>query len=246
MVLQPLPVVTESDGAEKYAESSFPYADLQAHDVATAQNPPIFSPLHSSPVDREPEASEKQRMDELEKMLSEAQSRAAVIEQEAYDKAYAAGEKSGMELGKKRAEQMLQGLHSVLDSARLELQLLQQQSLDAVMDICDAVLHHIMNQQPDKSHILQAGVKQAIGQLGVNAGDRLVLLIHPQDMGMFEKMRDVLGDIPFQGSTDVAVGTCRLMSAEQDSLIDPGQMIAHALTHVREQLQAAARQEGKA
>ncbi|MES0371706.1 MAG: hypothetical protein ABUK11_05450, partial [Mariprofundaceae bacterium] len=49
--------------------------------------------------------AEVQRMDQLEKMLQEAQGRTETVEREAYDKAYNAGEKAGLVLGGKRAEQ---------------------------------------------------------------------------------------------------------------------------------------------
>jgi len=45
---------------------------------------------------------EPDRMQQLEKMLAEKHDSQAAIERDAYDKAYAAGEKAGLALGRKR------------------------------------------------------------------------------------------------------------------------------------------------
>ncbi|MCF6208866.1 MAG: hypothetical protein L3J61_05730, partial [Ghiorsea sp.] len=111
MALEPLPttMMTEQSPQEK---APFPYAsfsdaapvnDMPSRDTPKPQFEPSMEaqlkpmqPLLQQATATDVISEEKKRMDELENMLSEAQSRAAVIEQEAYDKAYAAGEKSGL------------------------------------------------------------------------------------------------------------------------------------------------------
>ncbi len=233
MALQPLPTANMPTLEDNKAASPFPFAAMGASSSAEAQA--VMTPLHATPAD-----DEKQRMAELEKMLDEAQSRAAMIEQEAYDKAYAAGEKSGLALGEKRAEQIVQGLQEVLHHAELELQALQQQSVDAVLDICEAVLTHVMaSHDQGLWQAMQTLVREASLQLGQHAHVPLTLLVHPQDLAMFEKMEGIMDTLPIQTQADVQQGTCRLVSAEQDVLIDPKNMVRQSLAHIKTRLTQA-------
>ena len=252
MALEPLPTAIMPDQSSQGKEP-FPYANFTGG--AAANDIPSNSPLQpqfepSSGAQREPMQpllkqtagsdvvpEEKQRMEELEKMLSEAQSRAAVIEQEAYDKAYAAGEKSGLALGGKRAEQIIESMQLVLQHAEQALLNLQQQSVETIMDITSMVIEHVMGvENIDLGQALETSINQAMTQLLPSAESRVVLLVNPQDLTMFKKMTTLSEKVHFQTGQDIPAGTCRLMTAEQDALIDPKQSLDEALKHVREQL----------
>lgn len=240
MALEPLPtaVIAEQEPQEK---TLFPYADFNTsapvNDMSSVTQ---FEPQVGTAGSQQPSTAlseEKQRMDELEKMLSEAQSRAAVIEQEAYDKAYAAGEKSGLALGEKRAEQIIESMQLVLQHAEQELANLQQQSVNTVMDITTTVIEYVMGiEHIDMGQALEASINQAMTQLLPSAESRVVLLVHPQDLTMFKKITSLSDNVHFQTGQDIPAGTCRLMTAEQDALIDPKQSLDEALKHVRAQL----------
>jgi len=252
MALEPLPTATMAK-QNPQEKTLFPYADFNAsvpaNDMSSAaqfepqvginaesqQHTQPMQPLIQQPTTTLSE--EKQRMDELEKMLSEAQSRAAVIEQEAYDKAYAAGEKSGLALGEKRAEQIIESMQLVLQHAEQELLNLQQQSVNTVMDITSTVIEYVMGvAHIDLGQAIETSINQAMTQLLPNAESRVVLMVHPQDLTMFKKMTSLSDNVHFQTEQDIPAGTCRLMTAEQDALIDPKQSLDEALKHVREQL----------
>jgi len=248
MALEPLPTATMADQTPQ-EKTLFPYADFNASvpandmsvtvpfepkGVAAEGQQPI-QPLMQQPTPALSE--EKQRMDELEKMLSEAQSRAAVIEQEAYDKAYAAGEKSGLALGEKRAEQIIESMQLVLQRAEQELLNLQQQSVNTIMDMTSTLIEYVMGvENIDLGQALETSINQAMTQLLPSAESRVVLLVHPQDLTMFKKITSLSDKVHFQTGQDIPAGTCRLMTAEQDALIDPKQSLDEALNHVREQL----------
>ncbi|MDQ6977684.1 MAG: FliH/SctL family protein [Ghiorsea sp.] len=253
MALEPLPtaMMTEQTSQEK---APFPYASFSdaapVNDMPNhATHKPQFEPsmegqlkpmqplLQQQATATDVISEEKKRMDELENMLSEAQSRAAVIEQEAYDKAYAAGEKSGLVLGEKRAEQIIESMQLVLQHAEQELVNLQQQSVDTVMDITTMVIEHVMGvENLDVAQSLETSINQTLAQVLPSAESRVVLLVHPQDLTMFKKMTTLVDKVYFQTGQDIPAGTCRLMTAEQDALIDPKQSLDEALKHVREQL----------
>ena len=252
MALEPLPT-TMMTGQSSQEKEPFPYASFT--DVAAVNDiasNPVFQPQFESsagakgkpmqPLLKQTTGSdvvseEKQRMDELEKMLSEAQSRAAVIEQEAYDKAYAAGEKSGLALGEKRAEQIIESMGLVLERAEQELLNLRQQSVDTVMDITTMVVEHVMGvENIDLGQALETLINQALAQFLPSRESRVVLLVNPQDLTMFKKMTTLVDKVHFQTGQDIPAATCRLMTAEQDALIDPKQSLDEALKHVRQQL----------
>ena len=94
--------------------------------------------------------AEVQRMDQLEKMLQDAQGRAEVVEREAYDKAYAAGEKAGLALGEKRAEQIVEAMEECLKRAENEAALMRQSCVDAVVDISQLVVEQLVGELPDR------------------------------------------------------------------------------------------------
>ncbi|MDQ7002752.1 MAG: FliH/SctL family protein [Ghiorsea sp.] len=241
MAFKPLPTVimTEESKQEKI---QFPYPDFSdkspVNDIANAsQFEPQFSEQPLSTPATDTSSEEKKRMDELEKMLGEAQSRTAMIEQEAYDKAYAAGEKSGLALGEKRAEQIIQSMGLVLEQAEQELQALQEQSVDTVMDITTMVVEHVMGgEKIDLGQALEALIKQTLAQFLPSAEPRMVLAVHPQDLEMFKKMTTLTDQAHLQAAQSITPGTCRLMTAEQDALIDPKQSLDQAITHIRQQL----------
>jgi len=124
-----------------------------------------------------------------------------------------------------------------LQHAEQELVNLQQQSVDTVMDITTMVIEHVMGvENLDVAQSLETSINQTLAQVLPSAESRVVLLVHPQDLTMFKKMTTLVDKVHFQTGQDVPTGTCRLMTAEQDALIDPKQSLDEALNHVREQL----------
>jgi len=123
-------------------------------DKALHQTQPVISPFpvigtnSLAMVDVTPEVppAEEQRMQELERMLQEAQGRAEMMEREAYDKAYAAGEKAGMVLGSKRAEQSLEHMDGLLKQAEEQVSHLAEVCNDTVLDIAQAVIEHALGE----------------------------------------------------------------------------------------------------
>ncbi|MFQ5518870.1 MAG: flagellar assembly protein, partial [Mariprofundus sp.] len=84
------------------------------------------------------------RMQQLEAMLKEAQGRAEVIEKETYEKAYMAGEKAGMALGRKRGEQILESLQETLKGAESSLSSMQHSFAEAAIDVAGHIAERIV------------------------------------------------------------------------------------------------------
>jgi len=177
--------------------------------------------------------AETQRMNQLEKMLQEAQGRTEIVEREAYDKAYSAGEKAGLALGEKRAEQIIETMESCLRQAESESSHMRQTCVDAVVDIAQLVVEQLMGEILDQQKdALFKAAKRAAEQLPEAA--QLKLAVHPDDMQAFERLQQEESPV-WQLYVDPAVaqGTCRLVSKHQNALIDPIRAIAESIQHIR-------------
>ena len=247
MTLSPLPTA-KSASDEVKTSKPFPYPKFQDGIPRTAPNPaaplaPIVAghqsvataPLSSQTA--QPRANEAQRMKELEAMLSEAQSRAAVIEQEAYDKAYAAGEKSGLSLGEKRAEQILSSMEKILEQAEQELRKMEEQSIAAVMDISQAIVEHVLGQSDEIiKQSIERLAEQAIEQATVSAGEPLTLFVNANELGMFSRMISLAEGARIIAHDDVQAGSCRIVAAGQDILVDRKESIQKAVDYIRNRI----------
>jgi len=207
-------------GAAPAAEqqSSFPFSAATAH--ATAQSQVIDSAT---------------RMKQLEEMLQEVQGRAEIVEKEAYDSAYLAGEKAGMALGKKRAEQILESVQETLQDANASLASIQYAFSDAAMDIArhiaEQIVGNAIEQEPGR---LLNIAEQAAAQLPDTTD--LKVAVSADDFASFKRLLDESESLAvLTADSSIPSGTCRIVSSQQDILIDP----VAAVSAYLDQLQSA-------
>jgi len=136
--------------------SGFPYAAIDGGQPQSDQNTGYganrMQSDHMQSDRMQPNRMQPNRMQQLEAMLHEAQGRAEIIEKEAYDKAYLAGEKAGMALGKKRGEQLLGSLQESLQDATDELTAMRQSFAEAAMDVAGFIASQILTDALDSDH----------------------------------------------------------------------------------------------
>lgn len=224
MALAPLPVTEDKALHQKVPSSIYP---------VFGQSSPAMIEM-SSPV----LPAEEQRMQELERMLQEAQGRAEIMEREAYDKAYAAGEKAGMALGAKRAEQRLEHLDKLLQQAEEQVRNLSNTCNDTVLDIAQAVMEHVLGELGEQRYELMVTAVQRAALQMPSVSD-LLLLVNPDDLASFVGLmqQDGIGKWRLRAQADVALGCCRLISQQQDVQIDPEQAVKTTLEHLSKRLQ---------
>ncbi len=180
-----------------------------------------YAPLADKRPHDNPAADGAHRMQQLEAMLKEVQGRAEIVEKEAYDKAYLAGEKAGMALGKRRGEQILAALEESLQGAGAALAAIQESFAEAAMDVAGFIAKQVIaDALQDNQAILLDIAKQAAQQLPDTSA--LTIAVSPDDFFAFKRLledSDSLGAL----SSDPAVqsGTCRIISSQQDILVDP-------------------------
>jgi len=202
-----------------HSASEFPYAAL-----------PGGTDLSGQPM---PAGAQPNRMQQLEAMLQEAQGRAEIIEKEAYDKAYLAGEKAGMALGKKRGDQILETLQSSLSEAEQELVTIQQAFAEAATDLAGFIAEQIIGESlSTKPDALWNIAKQAATQLPVAA--ELRIAVSPDDYAVFKRLIEEESSMAVLSSdASIRNGSCRIISSQQDMLIDPVGAVQHYLAQLR-------------
>jgi len=204
--------------------------------LKTIEGTVVSSPLRDfdKPAQKTAAHPETDRMRELEQMLSEAQERNKDLERETYDKAYAAGEQAGMELGRKRAEQMTRNIAGLLLQCEKSARRLHERMDEVVLDIADAVISHIIDTMIDEHpEYLKQMISQATRYLPEHKS--LSLAVSVPAMAMFERL---LGDTPNKLIADdnITPGTCRIMASDHDILIDPQAAISECMHHIRGRL----------
>jgi len=173
------------------------------------------------------------RMKQLETMLQEAQGRAEIIEKEAYDKAYLAGEKAGMALGKKRAEQLLESIQETLIDTEKSIEEMKQGFAEAAVDVAQQIAEHILGQalEHDTSKLWDVA-QLAIAQLPDTSGLRIA--VSEEDFATFKRLLDESESLlTLSSDSSQPPATCRIISSQQDILIDPVSAVASFMEQVR-------------
>ncbi|MBL4775051.1 MAG: flagellar assembly protein [Mariprofundus sp.] len=194
--------------------SAFPFTSIDAAPISSAH-------------------SNNNRMQQLEGMLKEVQGRAEIIEKEAYDKAYLAGEKSGIVLGRKRGEQILEALQETLQETETSLAHIQQSFAEAALDVAKHIAESIVGDiiDSDPARLLKIA-QQAAAQLPDSSGLRIA--VSADDFSSFKRLFEKESSlINLHRDSSVANGTCRVISNQQDILIDPLAAIDSYLNSLR-------------
>ncbi|NWF37683.1 flagellar assembly protein [Mariprofundus sp. NF] len=176
------------------------------------------------------------RMKQLEKMLQEAQGRAEVIEKEAYDNAYLAGEKAGMALGQKRAEQLLESIQETLQGAEKSIDEVKLAFAETALDVAQHIAEKIIAEtlDTDRSKLWQIA-EQAAEHLPDTSGLRIA--VAPADHAIFKRLLDESELMAILTSDDaIQPATCRIISIQEDILIDPVAAVANYMDQLRPEL----------
>jgi len=224
---------------------SFPEASSQT----SISNPQTgifpYAPIGADHHEDQPAADSMHRMQQLEAMLKEVQGRAEIVEKEAYDQAYLAGEKAGMVLGKRRGEQILESLQESLKETGASLAAIQQSFADAAMDVAGFIAKQIIAEtvQDNKAKLWDIA-QQAAQQLPDTA--TLTIAVSPDDFFAFKRLLEDSDNLAILNS-DPAVenGTCRIISSQQDILVDPVAAVSAWLDRLGPALQPTVSQEAQ-
>jgi len=218
--LDPLDLKLVSKTQEK---APFPYGDFSPQQPGRA-------PKKASQL------SGASRLNQLEAMLAEKHSFDANLERESYDKAYLSGEKAGLALGQKRAEQILEKMQRLQEQTQQQLDEIRNTMGEAVIDISGMLAEWLVGEitADDRARLLSMAEKAA---RSFPETDKMIMVVHQDDFSQFEKL---LSESDFKPHllTDLSVkpGCIRIASEAQDILIDPHASIAEALVQLKKDL----------
>jgi len=183
-----------------------------------------------------PPVQEKDHLRQLEQMLSEKQERVAIVEREAHDKAYAIGEKAGMALGGKRAEQILAQMQQLLDESKNQLETIQRAANEAIVEMSGAITEWIIGKiTAEEMDRLYAMAEKAAHLLP--GTEELTFAVHPDDFAQFEKLlTDSKNSAPLLFDPNLSPGSIRIFNKNQDMLLDPVAAVAKAVTQLKVEL----------
>ena len=123
-----------------------------------------------------------------ENSIKDAQGKAALLEQEAYEKGFAQGERDGLELGEKKAAKFVEKIENLfMKSIPLKDEIIKQHEreiLDLIFAIAGKIVHHQIefDESTVKDTILSA-LKLSVQK------SKIVIRVNPKDYDFVEKLR---------------------------------------------------------
>ncbi|MFQ5356743.1 MAG: FliH/SctL family protein [Mariprofundaceae bacterium] len=170
---------------------------------------------------------------ELERMMVELQDKAAVAEREAYNKAYQMGEKAGLELGKRRAENIIADLQKLVDAFHGHVDDMYRSLDRQVIMLANAVTKKVVGTSIRDEGVMESLITRAIEETEFDlSSSRLAL--NPEDI---ERIRSMLQDkeMPLECAADSGIvqGTARLQSHDGMVSIDAEKSIDHCFDFIR-------------
>jgi flagellar biosynthesis/type III secretory pathway protein FliH len=164
----------------------------------------------------------RQTEEEMAAYKEETCRQCTLLEQEAYDKGFATGEKDGIRAGEKKMQMLATELSAVIDSvAGLRKELVEQyetELLDLVLAICRKIIYCEISVN---HQVIQETVRHILDD--APGGQPVTLRLHPKDMAAVEKLissDDVsatdMNRVSMVSDTSVSRGGCRLETPHGD------------------------------
>ena len=125
---------------------------------------------------------------EAEDILKDAHQKATLLEQEAYEKGFAQGEKDGLELGEKKAIKVIENIENLfIEISHLKKEILKQYemgALELIFTIAKKIIHYqiTLDEKAIKNTVFKAL------NLTVEKSE-IVLRVNPEDFDFVERLR---------------------------------------------------------
>jgi flagellar assembly protein FliH len=179
--------------------------------------------------------------EEMAALKEETRRQCALLEQEAYDKGFAAGEKDGIRAGEKKMQDLAEQLSAIIESLTgLRGQLVQQyesELLDLVLAVCRKIMYCEVSLNP---RVIRETVRHILED--APAGQPITLRLHPKDMEAVDGLISSDGvsatdmnRVTLKPDTSVSRGGCRMETPHGD--MDAG--IETRIKHVYDALNRA-------
>jgi flagellar assembly protein FliH len=164
----------------------------------------------------------RQTEEEMAAFKEETCRQCTLLEQEAYDKGFATGEKDGIRAGEKKMQALGADLSAVIESvAELRKELVEQyetELLDLVLAICRKIIYCEISVN---HQVIQETVRHILDD--APAGQPVTVRLHPKDMAAVEKLISSaevsatdMNRVSMVSDTSVSRGGCRLETPHGD------------------------------
>jgi flagellar assembly protein FliH len=217
---------------------------------AMTEHPDLVpSPSGPSPADCS-EALEivRKTEEEMAALKEETCRQCTLLEQEAYEKGFAAGEKDGIRAGEKKMQDLAETLSAVIETlAGLRGELVKQyenELLDLVMAVCRKIIYCEVSLD---SRVIRETVRHILAD--APAGQPITLRLNPKDMEAVDALISSaevsatdMNRVTLKPDTSVSRGGCRMETPHGD--MDAG--IETRIKHVYDVLNRAGKDSGEA
>ena len=125
---------------------------------------------------------------EAEDILKDAHKKVALLEQEAYEKGFAQGEKDGLELGEKKAIKVIENIENLfIEIGNLKKEIIKQHEKE-ILELIFAIVKKILHDHVD---IDEKTIKDIVVRaLNVTTEkSEIVLKVNPEDFDFVERLR---------------------------------------------------------
>ena len=218
--------------------------------LAMAEHPNLTS---SKPATSPADCSEaleivRQTEEEMAALKEETCRQCTLLEQEAYDKGFAAGEKDGIRAGEKKMQDLARALSTVIDSVSgLRQELVKQyetELLDLVLAVCRKIIYCEVSLD---SRVIRETVRHLLAD--APAGQPITLRLNPKDMETVEDLMTNaevsatdMNRVTLKSDTSVSRGGCRLETPHGDM----DAVIETRINRVYDALKRAGKDSGEA
>jgi flagellar biosynthesis/type III secretory pathway protein FliH len=124
-------------------------------------------------------------------ILLEGQDRTALLEQEAYEKGFAQGEKDGLEIGKKKARKWIENIENLfIELGHLKKKIIKQSEkeiISIVFAVTEKIVHHeIKTADRALSETIYRAINLAVDK------SKIVCRVNPEDYDLVEQLKPEL------------------------------------------------------
>jgi len=218
--------------------------------LAMAEHPDLTSLKSSASPEDCSEALEivRKTEEEMAALKEETCRQCTLLEQEAYDKGFAAGEKDGIRAGEKKMQDLAEALSAIIESLTgLRGQLVKQyesELLDLVLAVCKKIMYCEVSLD---SRVIRETVRHVLED--APAGQSITLRLHPKDLEAVEALISSaevsatdMNRVTLKSDTSVSRGGCRMETPHGDM----DAVIETRIKHVYDALKRASEDAGEA
>jgi flagellar assembly protein FliH len=175
----------------------FELESLESHALSGKGNKTDFIQLETPDTEKdnfipfEKGGNNPKKIKEAEDILQKAMEKAVYIEQEAYEKGFAQGEKDGLELGGKKAIKLIENIESILIELKQLKEEIPKQYEKEILDLIFVITKKIIYREI-------ASDETALKDTILNAlhfaveKSKVILSVNPEDFNYVEKLRTQL------------------------------------------------------